>query len=181
MQTVYLAGPDVFLPDALEVGRRKVAICERFGFRGLFPIDNEGDVVGDPAQIYLANCERMRAATAAVFNLTPFRGPSADAGTVFELGYVAALGKAIAGYAGVEEDYLRRVERACGPVERRGGAGWDRDGYLVEDFGLFDNLMLARSVAEAGGEITLRAEPSLAAFAAFEACVERLRARVPLD
>jgi len=28
-----------------------------------------------------------------VFNLTPFRGPSADAGTVFELGFMYSKGK----------------------------------------------------------------------------------------
>ena len=32
---IYLAGPDVFLPDAVEIGRQKVAICERYGLTGL--------------------------------------------------------------------------------------------------------------------------------------------------
>jgi nucleoside 2-deoxyribosyltransferase len=35
--TAYLAGPDVFLPNAVEHAARKVAICQRFGFRGLPP------------------------------------------------------------------------------------------------------------------------------------------------
>jgi len=43
---IYLAGPDVFLPDALEVGKRKREICARHGLRGLFPLDNTGDLQG---------------------------------------------------------------------------------------------------------------------------------------
>jgi nucleoside 2-deoxyribosyltransferase len=36
--TAHLAGPDVFLPNAVEHAARKVAaICQRFGFRGLPP------------------------------------------------------------------------------------------------------------------------------------------------
>ena len=31
---IYLAGPDVFLPNAIEVGKKKMAICEEFGFEG---------------------------------------------------------------------------------------------------------------------------------------------------
>ena len=31
---IYLAGPDVFLPNAIEVGKKKKAICEEFGFEG---------------------------------------------------------------------------------------------------------------------------------------------------
>ena len=37
---IYLAGPDVFLPDALEIGREKVAICARYDLIGLYPLDN---------------------------------------------------------------------------------------------------------------------------------------------
>ena len=37
---IYLAGPDVFLPDAIEIGRRKADICARHGLTGLYPLDN---------------------------------------------------------------------------------------------------------------------------------------------
>ena len=40
----------------------------------------------------------MIAADAIIANLTPFRGPSADAGTVYELGYMAGRGKLCLGY-----------------------------------------------------------------------------------
>src|SRR5258708_1028231 len=35
----YLAGPEVFLPDAAEIGRRKKELCRRHGFEGLYPLD----------------------------------------------------------------------------------------------------------------------------------------------
>ncbi|KAH2843018.1 hypothetical protein KXW36_000355, partial [Aspergillus fumigatus] len=41
---IYLAGPDVFLPDALDIGKQKVAICERYGVRGLYPLDTAIDL-----------------------------------------------------------------------------------------------------------------------------------------
>ena len=41
---IYLAGPDVFLPDAVEIGRRKAAICARHGLSGLYPLDNAIDL-----------------------------------------------------------------------------------------------------------------------------------------
>ena len=43
---IYLAGPEVFLPHAIEIGQRKKALCRQYGFEGLFPFDNE--VVAGP-------------------------------------------------------------------------------------------------------------------------------------
>jgi nucleoside 2-deoxyribosyltransferase len=40
MTRVYLAGPEVFLPDAVDIGRRKVELCTRHGLIGLYPLDN---------------------------------------------------------------------------------------------------------------------------------------------
>jgi nucleoside 2-deoxyribosyltransferase len=171
---IYLAGPDVFLPDAIEVGRRKRELCEEYGFEGLFPIDT-GSAKDDAVEIFRANCALMRRADVGLLNLTPFRGPSADAGTVFELGHLFALGKPAFGYSSDE-----KVARECGPLIERDELWWDRGGYLVEDFALFDNLMIARAIAEAGGTVTMipeEGEGSLAAFRAFEASLEGLRSR----
>ena len=41
---IYLAGPDVFLPDAVEIGKRKAAICARHGVIGHYPLDNAVDL-----------------------------------------------------------------------------------------------------------------------------------------
>ena len=39
----YLAGPDVFLPDAREHARRKVEICARHGIVGRPPLNEDVD------------------------------------------------------------------------------------------------------------------------------------------
>ena len=41
MNRVYLAGPEVFLVNARDVGARKRAICARHGLVGIFPADEE--------------------------------------------------------------------------------------------------------------------------------------------
>jgi len=87
MTRIYLAGPDVFLPDAIDIGRAKVALCARYGLIGLYPLENAVDRAADDAslQIFRGNEAMMIEADAIVANLTPFRGPGADAGTVYEL------------------------------------------------------------------------------------------------
>lgn len=165
--SVYLAGPNVFLHDAQEVGAKKVQLCMALEFEGLFPLD--GDVSGDgtAVSIFKANRKLMNRADAGLFNLTPFRGPSADAGTVFELGYMAAQGKPVFGYTSSTVLYADRVETVMECDRQR----WDRDNYLIEDFGLSDNLMIVRAIREAGGDVAAVKESgasSLAAMRAFE-------------
>ena len=41
MKKIYLAGPDVFLPNAKEHGEVLKDRCLEYGFKGLFPLDNE--------------------------------------------------------------------------------------------------------------------------------------------
>jgi nucleoside 2-deoxyribosyltransferase len=41
---IYLAGPDVFLPDAFAIGQCKQDICRRHGVTGLYPLDNAVDL-----------------------------------------------------------------------------------------------------------------------------------------
>ena len=53
----------------------------------------------------------MDAADAIIANLTPFRGPGADAGTVYELGYMAGRGKLCLGYSNDPSVYADRVRR----------------------------------------------------------------------
>jgi nucleoside 2-deoxyribosyltransferase len=180
---LYLAGPDVFLPDARAVGRRKLELCRAFGFEGLFPLDNDTDAGRDARGIFRENCALMRQADIGVFNLTPFRGPSADPGTVFELGFMFAGNKPVYGYTSDPRSYLDRVAAACRVTD--GGDGpCDQDTFAVENFGLRDNLMIAAAIEEAGGVVAAIKEqssaagtPSLAALAALEACLAVMRKR----
>src|SRR3954470_9775238 len=132
---VYLAGPDVFLPDAVEFGRRKVDLCARYGLTGLYPLDNKIDLTAGHTslQIFRGNEAMMNEADAVIANLTPFRGPGADAGTVYELGSMAARGKLCLGYSNDPRFYAERVAHMA---ELKSGNGLltDPDGLAVENF-----------------------------------------------
>jgi nucleoside 2-deoxyribosyltransferase len=69
----------------------------------------------------------MESSDLAIANLTPFRGPSMDVGTAVEIGYMHGRGKPVFGYTNLAEDYADRVLP---------------DGFLIEPFGLVDNLMV---------------------------------------
>jgi nucleoside 2-deoxyribosyltransferase len=144
---IYLAGPDVFLPDAVEIGRRKVGICAAHGLSGLYPLDNAIDLSASDAslRIFKGNEAMMDAADAIIANLTPFRGPGADVGTVYELGYMAGRGKLCFGYSNDPASYVDRVRRLTA-VSSRDGLLVDTSGLTVEDFGLNDNLMMMHAL-----------------------------------
>ncbi|MBL8780542.1 MAG: nucleoside 2-deoxyribosyltransferase, partial [Alphaproteobacteria bacterium] len=84
--SVYLAGPDVFLPDAVDVGRRKVEICDKYSLRARFPLDAviNGEGLEPEAHAFViaqANEEMIRGSAIVLANISPFRGPSLDPGT----------------------------------------------------------------------------------------------------
>jgi nucleoside 2-deoxyribosyltransferase len=147
MTKIYLAGPDVFLPDAVDIGRRKVDLCARYGLSGLYPLDNVIDLAAADAslQIFRANEAMMNEADAIIANLTPFRGPGADAGTVYELGYMAAGGKLCLGYSNDPALYADRVARFTA-VKPCGDRLIDAEELTVEDFRLPDNLMMIHAL-----------------------------------
>ena len=173
---IYLAGPDVFLPDAVGIGRRKAAICARHGLTGLFPLDNAVDLTAPDASlaIFKGNEAMMDAADAIIANLTPFRGPSADAGTVYELGYMAGRGKICFAYSNDPAIYAERVARSFAVTKAERGHLIDGDGLTVEDFGLPDNLMMIHTLDLRGAKlVTPRQAPAdiWHDLTAFEACV----------
>jgi len=150
---VYTAGPSVFFPDLAE----RIAASHRnaaaHGLEAIVP----GDVFDRPADfparptlhdIYQLNVERIHRSDAVVADLTPFRGPSADPGTVWEIGFAVALGKPVFGYTSDTREYRDKVAP---------------DGLRVEDHGAIDNLMIAASVES----IVATQELAMAAVAAW--------------
>ena len=103
---IYLAGPEVFLADTHEIGARKRAICARHGLVGVYPADEEclrDPTLPPPEQglaISRAMERAMRGCHAMIVNLTPFRGPSADVGSAYEMGFMRALGRPVFAYSG---------------------------------------------------------------------------------
>ncbi|MDF3886265.1 nucleoside 2-deoxyribosyltransferase [Cupriavidus basilensis] len=165
MKTIYLAGFDVFRKDAIAYGETLKALCTRHGFHGLYPLDKSapaGLSGPDTARwIYEANINLIRRADMVMANLDDFRGPGEpDSGTAFEVGFAIALQKPVWGYSSDPGTLLDRAAVATGDKGER----LDARGFVVEDFGLGKNLMLACSVKLVAGD----AEACLAAMAEAE-------------
>ncbi len=169
--SVYLAGPDVFLPDSAAIGRRKQEICRVHGLTGHYPgedIDLDGLEPMRQAQALFEACiEMMDRCVAGVANLTPFRGPSADVGTAFEMGYLFGRGYPVYGYTSHAADYAARVA--------------DDSDRHVEAFGLADNLMLEGPMLRRERTVVRVPETgpdAAAAFGAFEIAVHLVAAEL---
>lgn len=94
---IYCAGPEVFLPDAIAAANGKKTLCAEYGFEAVVPVEAEVDLAGlSPAQAAMRigqhDEEMIRSCFAIIANITPFRGPSADVGTAYEMGFGRALG-----------------------------------------------------------------------------------------
>ena len=93
--TIYLAGPDVFLPDPefhFELLRAK---CRARGLIGISPLESGVKLTGSGNEVaermYGANIELLRKCDAVLANLMPFRNATEpDSGTVFEVGFAVA-------------------------------------------------------------------------------------------
>ena len=151
--SIYLAGPDVFRPDAAERYARMERHCAGLGLVAMRPSDGEaGDGACGGAEraqrIYEGNLALIRRCDAVVANLAPFRGHvEPDSGTVFEVGVAIALGKPVAAYLPQPEtSYAERVARHFPTRTDAHGTLWD-DAHdcWVEGFGEPLNLMLSRS------------------------------------
>ncbi|CAG9164988.1 hypothetical protein LMG23992_00134 [Cupriavidus laharis] len=152
MKTLYLAGFDVFREDAVEWGGQLKALCAEYGFEGLYPLDKAapaGLSGPDTARwIYDANIALIRRADMVMANLGDFRGPGEpDSGTAFEVGFAVALQKPVWGYFADVGTLRERVEAGADDQ----GCARDANGFLVEDFGLPKNLMLACPVRLVSG------------------------------
>lgn len=169
---LYLAGPEVFLPDPLQVARAKQEICQRYGFTGLFPWDSSLDLANlSPYDmglaIYRSNIKLMNDCDLMVANLTPFRGASMDVGTAFEMGYMVAQGKPVFGYSNDGRLYASRVAEQS--------PGRDERGMTIEQFEMVDNLMLEAATVISGGAIcrqTVEADRYYTDLTMFEAAVQ---------
>ncbi|MBK1662746.1 nucleoside 2-deoxyribosyltransferase [Paracraurococcus ruber] len=149
--SAYLAGPDVFLPDAAGHARRKVAICARHGIEGRPPLNEDvASLAAMPEAeawrvIFAKDLAMMRDCDIAIVNLTPFRGASADAGTILELGWFLGAGKRAFGYSNSAQGFTARSAAQVAAVPD------PMPGLTVGGFGLPDNLMIPGAVLWSGG------------------------------
>jgi nucleoside 2-deoxyribosyltransferase len=111
----------------------------------------------------------MEACDIVIANLTPFRGASADSGTLVEIGWFLGRGRPVFGYSNVAMPFAERsptqVAAVADPLA----------GLAVEGFSLPDNLMVAGAVEYGGGlPMTLPPDGISRCFNAldvFECCV----------
>lgn len=136
---VYLAGPDVFLPESVEAGELLKSICGDYGMIGLYPLDNQVPELKSPEDtarwISAANIDLIKEADYVIANLNAFRGLEPDSGTCVEVGIAIALNKPVFAYFADHRPMIDKV-----PVDEN---KLDDQGMYVENFNLPLNLMLA--------------------------------------
>ena len=155
-----MAGPWVFRPthDVRAFIRRVLDFCGdelQEAIKPLFPMDpivvdlDDGDVMAlsmdttDPVKI-AAHCRRHIArCDVIVADVTPFRGVQPDPGTVLEIGFAHGAGKGVWLYSEKPIPRLRDRLWAEGLISAYINKDRDRDGYLIEDFGLPVDTMLS--------------------------------------
>jgi nucleoside 2-deoxyribosyltransferase len=158
-EKLYLAGPDVFLPNAVEHAEVQRNLCLKYGFIPIHPMDNNiGDIFNEyriAMKIQRADCQQVRECDIVVANCNPFRGACMDDGTAYELGYGNALGKKSYGYLGDCRALNRRIISMFPCVEKDGKI-LDKDGFeLTCDFGTKINLMMECGMVHSGGRLVI--------------------------
>lgn len=156
---IYLAGPEVFLPNAFSILESNKRLLEEKGFSAYSPFD--GNVSPEEKRdlrlakcIFEENCRLIRESDLVLANCNFFRGACVDDGTSFEIGYAFRSGKRIYGYGDSELALHLETERKIPTKAHESGYRIDEEGYLLnEDFGNRINLMLEFSILESGGRL----------------------------
>jgi nucleoside 2-deoxyribosyltransferase len=173
---IYLAGPEVFLPNAIAVGAEKKRLAAEAGFVACFPLDTAVSLDGLPdhekaRRIYAACEDMMRTCDLAIANCTPFRGVSMDSGTAFEIGFMRALGRPVFGYSNAPGSLAERSAR----YRQSGLLPWDCDRPMVEieNFDHVENLMIAVAIERSGGTLAGSADAAvdMADLCGFKRCL----------
>ena len=166
LNRVYIAGPDLFRTDGKEIGYKKKAIQAEYGLTAYYGFDNpiEDDYLAELDSQKEAGKEptpeQMKARTdrvamiiakghenemktnacCAIINCSPYRGPSMDVGTVYELGFLRALGKPCFGFTNVAANFNIRSRAHMNITDEK--IDIDENGNRFEEFHTMDNLMI---------------------------------------
>ena len=187
---IYLAGPEVFLENAREIGEHKKALCKKYGFEGVFPLDNDVDIKGKSQReiglcISAVNEDLIKTCDLVIANITPFRGPSADVGTAYEMGFAHALGKSVFAYTNVALPFTERTIKALNVQVKRSNDGKLRDahGMFIEEVDLTDNLMIDGCIHASGKRLVVEGAPADQLFTylgGFEKCLRTAQEMINL-
>ena len=170
---IYIAGPEVFLPNALQRAEEQRELCVKYGFIPLHPMDNALDLgnkdYATAVRIYRGDVSQVRECDIIAANCNPFRGVCMDDGTAHELGMADALFKVLYGYISKLESLVERTIRDYPTtlLDAVTGLHVDREGYAVTDaFSTSINLMMQCGMTESGGRLV---------EGNFEACLRAIR------
>ena len=178
---IYIAGPEVFLPNAKEIGEEKKQICKKYDHVGYYPLDNDLESLfksSDPVTIGLgisnANHNMMDVCDVIIANITPFRGPSLDVGTGYEMGYMQGRDKLVLAYTNCSKKFYERSKMYTMVAENN-----NEFNMLIENFNLIDNLMIDGSVEKSGFSISrmeniIPWKDTYTNLIGFENCVKQL-------
>ncbi len=147
---IYFAGPNVFHLDAKQMERDIDELCSTLGVTALIPGDsgidwsnpNQTEIA---KQIFEINRDHILNCDGIIANVTPFRGACVDDGTAWEIGFGAALNKPIFTYGSGYITTGETIESISGTDQSFSSPRRDSEQFLIEEFGLQNNLMIACS------------------------------------
>jgi nucleoside 2-deoxyribosyltransferase len=146
----YIAGPDVFFPHAEKHFAYITQQLAAYGVRARVPVDgglSKGAPMNEATALAIAdgNYALIDECHVVLANMNPFRGVEPDSGTSAEVGYAKAKNKPVVTYIDTPESYAARVRRVYGSsIDESSMLELDnRDGCIIENFGLPFNLMMA--------------------------------------
>lgn len=147
MKKIYIAGPEVFQPNSIDIGKNLVKVCEKYGYKGLYPLDNVVNFSQKKQKIaqdiFAANIAMIQEVDIVIANLNPFRGKEPDSGTVFECGFAYGQGKEVYGYMNRTCNYIDSFKEDEKLAKE--GCFYDAKERIIEDFDYPLNLMLSCS------------------------------------
>ncbi len=142
MPSVYLAGPDIFYQDSDQRRKYLLSLCQQYGFQGIYLGDNDIEPPSANA-IRLVNLQLLRKSDYVIANLNSFRGFEPDSGTVYEVGFAMALNKTVVAYSSDTRSMINRLREHQSLSDEQ---MVDKDGLLIENFNLPNNLMFGHIV-----------------------------------
>ena len=150
MKKIYIAGPDVFLKNAIEDLSQKKQYCEKNNFIGLIPFDANVDF-SQPnnkirKDIYEANIKMIHKTDIVIANMNNFRHNEQDAGTIFEIGYAVALNKKVYIYSSDSRTVIEKTTQCDNESYLEDSQYYDCNDMLIEGFDAKFNIMINESV-----------------------------------
>lgn len=145
---IFIAIPKIISTVAIEAMRKEVSEA---GFTAIFAVDVLLQMEAGSSSIITFNalCEAMQRCTVLIANLTPCLGVEPDSDVIFQLGYMAALGKPVFSFTNDPRTLYERVREWNGAefTERLGNKQgettllfkYDRNGMRIENMGINDH------------------------------------------